>query len=651
MQEHPICTLTDLRAAIMLNEREQGLTINMDRKTLDKLVDDLEKIHQFLFRFTARIKQSRTIVCLAMITDNITPDCERIQQFKIELSQDTIEVPSTTINKSKHDKSSDQLSEEDKLNNIDDDSKITIDHLFNNGLEEEKIALLKKKTLENITGFGNCYGYVYKFQRCAILHKFLFYLLYGYEGKIDMEENEYHLDSDQPLLSNDPEVQIILDSIPNPRRYIGSNQGANWKTFVPPLDTRGRSIPTGCLYLDDVLMCMPVSIFLAVVYVPYKVPGLMELLSHPIKRYILVRDLPAEMRYPLVVRRHYLYRITEVLKYLSTLGLITFIDRPIINRLEKLNTLIYVHQKTYLINTINQTNNSNGPIENMSNYPTQYYHFISLTNVNRYWFDLIEIALNTYRVKIFSRKQERSHIIDVLKQAMKPISIENIQETKIPLGKSNGPAGFDYDLYLFLRKSWKLPYNNKRVLKLLNREASHCCIPVCELRVPIDVALKRSYTRHLAQKRKNNIRKRGMNNLTTNFDSTTNSYLSTTTSSFHRIKRNFNTIIKPLNGIEYYGHLSRYITPYELLNQIQFVERRKKLLFQYIREKNKLILNRYNEILHNTSIDKTNKRKRKKQHESDDEGKRIILLKRNTRNSNFGSPLKGFESFAKLWSF
>ena len=213
MHEHPICTLTDLRAAIMSSERDEGLTIHMDRKTLDKLVDELEKIHEFLFRFTARIKQSRTIICLAMKTNDITADCERIQQFKIELSQDTIEVPSTT-NKSKQDESID----EDKP--IDDDSKITIDNLFNNGLEEEKIALLKKKPLETITGFGNCYGYVYKFQRCAILHKFLFYLLYAYEGKNDIEQIESNIDPDQSLLSTDPEVQSILDSIPNTRRYI-----------------------------------------------------------------------------------------------------------------------------------------------------------------------------------------------------------------------------------------------------------------------------------------------------------------------------------------------------------------------------------------------------------------------------------------------
>ena len=356
----------------------------------------------------------------------------------------------------------------------------------------------------------------------------------------------------------------------------------------------------------------------------------MELLSHPTKRYILVRNLPAEMRYPLVVRRQYLYRIIDVLKYLSILGLITFVDRPTKSRLEKLNTLIYLHPKSYLINTINQTNSSNEPIGNMSNYSKQIYNFISLTNVNRFWFDLIEIALNTYRIKIFSRKQDRLHMADILKQSVKPISIENINEIKTPLGKSNGPAGFDYDLYLFLRKSWKLPYNNKRVLKLLNREATHCCIPVCELRVPIDVALKRSYTRHLAQKRKHKNRKRGTNIFSSNVDTRMNSIL-TTTSSVFKTKRNINMSIKSLDGIEYYGHLSRYIIPYELLNQIQFIERRKKLLFQYIRERNKIILNRYHELLRDKSISNKNNKKRRKQklnnkQKLDDEGNLIFHL-------------------------
>ena len=586
MEEHPICTLADLRAAIMSNERDEGLTIHMDRKTLDKLVDELDKVHQFLFRFTTRIKQSRTVVCLARRTEEIQPDCEQIQQFQIELAQETIEVPSNNKVTPKENVSIDE---------IDEDSKATIDHLFNNGLEEEKIAALKKKPLENVTGFGNCYGYVYKFQRCAILHKFLFYLLYGYEGQLENDENQLNSNECEPsLISSDIHIQTLLNSIAESRRYLSTSQGTHWKRFVPPIDTRGRSIPSGCLYLDDVLMCMPVSIFLAVVYVPYKVPGLMELLSHPTKRHILVRDLPAEMRYPLIVRRHYFYRITDVLKYLSTLGLITFVDRPTLSRLEKLNTMIYLHPQASLINTINQTNNSNGPIDQMSNYPRQIYQFTSMNNVNRFWFDLIEISLNTYRVKIFSRKQERSHMTELLKQAIKPIHLEQIQSLKTPLGKSNGPAGFDYDLYLFLRKSWKLPYNNKRVLKLLNREANQCCIPVCELRVPIDVALKRSYTRHLAQKRQQHIRKRTQNSSSTPFDTSLNN----TSSPISKTKRTTLPLtIKPVEGIEYYGHLSRYIIPFDLLNQLSFIDRRKKYLFQSIRERNKHILQRFNEIL------------------------------------------------------
>jgi hypothetical protein len=439
-----------------------------------------------------------------------------------------------------------------------------------------------------------------------------------------MSQSEY-----EPVLgSQDANIQILLDSLPETRRFISSNQGAHWKTFVPPIDTRGRSIPTGCLYLDDVLMCMPVSIFLAIVYVPYKVPGLMELLSHPTKRHILVRDLPAEMRYPLIVRRHYLYRIIDVLKYLSTLGLVTFVDRSTLSRLEKLNTLIYVHSSAYLINTINQTNNSNGPIDNMFNYPRQMYQFNSLTNANRFWFDLIEIALNTYRVKIFSRKQERSHMIDLLKQAMKPVPIEQIDSIKIPLGKSNGPAGFDYDLYLFLRKSWKLPYNNKRVLKLLNREATHCCIPVCELRVPIDVALKRSYTRHLAQKRQQHIRKRSHQASLHEFDTNVHGPMFPLSACIKTRRINCHrSLMKPVAGMNYYGHLSRYIIPYDVLNQVQFVDRRKKLLFQYVRERNKSSLQRYNEILHDTSTIHCRKRLSKQhvEHESDDDGRRQTM--------------------------
>ena len=51
-------------------------------------------------------------------------------------------------------------------------------------------------------------------------------------------------------------------------------------------------------------MCVPISIFLAVFCLSYKVADLMKLLSPPIKRYILVQDLLVKMLNPLVVRHH-----------------------------------------------------------------------------------------------------------------------------------------------------------------------------------------------------------------------------------------------------------------------------------------------------------------------------------------------------------
>jgi hypothetical protein len=137
----------------------------------------------------------------------------------------------------------------------------------------------------------------------AILHKFIFYLLYGYEGKTNFEEIEVRI-------TKNSFYQLML---------LKLNQ-------YSLLDTRAV-----------VQFHQVVCYLFAVVYVPYKVIGLTELFSHPIKHDILVRDLSAEICYPLVVRRHYLYRITHILNYVSTFSLITFVDRPIINRLEKRN--------------------------------------------------------------------------------------------------------------------------------------------------------------------------------------------------------------------------------------------------------------------------------------------------------------------------
>ncbi|CAF0903701.1 unnamed protein product, partial [Didymodactylos carnosus] len=595
VREHRICTIIELRHDMLLSEIEQGLTTSMDRKTLYKLIDELEfsDNQKCLYRFPSELKQSRTVVCIA--TTELMLDSPEVKQFKSELLQETIENPTKN--------STSTSIKEDQDENESVQSFETLEHP-NGADEREKLAQIKSQKLEYINCQGNCYGYVYKFQRCAILHKFLFYLLYAYEGNATQTTNDtddsFRCD---PLLdvqqcSSDPEIQLLLSRIPYSRFYhsMGSNDSITWKTFVPPISTRKGhgEIPRGCFYVDDLLMCMPVSIFLSIIHVPYKVPGLMELLSHSSKRHILIKDLPIEMKYPLIAKRCYLTRLGEILKYLSTFGLITYVGRTQAqNRHEKLNSLCYFHPTACLTNTINQQTNLNGPFEDIDNlYPKQIYYFNSFSNVNRFWFDLIEIALNTYHVKIHTRKQSRSHLIELMKLAAQPIVYTDITELKSPLGSCNGPCGYDYDLYLFLRKSWKLPYSNKRTLmnKVVGQQ---CFVPVCELRVPVDVALKRSYTTQKTQKRKP---KQQQLNGQLDSDDDDEKELTKRRKKI-KLSNGGETEIDDKLPVEYYGYLCRYIIPHNLLAQLKLLKKRKKLLLDQQRMKTKQILNRYKIII------------------------------------------------------
>ena len=74
----------------------------------------------------------------------------------------------------------------------------------------------------------------------------------------------------------------------------------------------------------DLLLRLPLSIFLKVFNVSYVIPELEEFSGHPIKRHYLVRHLPARLRNALVVARRYIFSIHEVMLRLCYVGLIQF---------------------------------------------------------------------------------------------------------------------------------------------------------------------------------------------------------------------------------------------------------------------------------------------------------------------------------------
>jgi general transcription factor 3C polypeptide 1 len=74
----------------------------------------------------------------------------------------------------------------------------------------------------------------------------------------------------------------------------------------------------------DLLLRLPLCIFVRVFNVSFVIPELEEYLMHPIRRHYLIRHLPSNLRNVLIIARRYIYGIHEVMQRLCFVGLIQF---------------------------------------------------------------------------------------------------------------------------------------------------------------------------------------------------------------------------------------------------------------------------------------------------------------------------------------
>jgi general transcription factor 3C polypeptide 1 len=82
--------------------------------------------------------------------------------------------------------------------------------------------------------------------------------------------------------------------------------------------------PEGWAIVCDLLLRLPLCIFVKVFNVTFIVPELEQYLMHPVRRHFLVRHLPSRLRNVLIIARRYIFSIHEVLQRLCYVGLIQF---------------------------------------------------------------------------------------------------------------------------------------------------------------------------------------------------------------------------------------------------------------------------------------------------------------------------------------
>ncbi|TMS23459.1 General transcription factor 3C polypeptide 1 [Larimichthys crocea] len=124
----------------------------------------------------------------------------------------------------------------------------------------------------------------------------------------------------------------------------------SWKRFIPPVRVH-KEFASGWAMVGDLLLCMPLSVFIQVIQINYKVDGLEEYLSDPVKQHHLIRVLPAKMRRQLLFKRRYIFTFHENLQRLVYMGVLQF--GPVEKFKEKDQVFLYLKRNATIVDTTN----------------------------------------------------------------------------------------------------------------------------------------------------------------------------------------------------------------------------------------------------------------------------------------------------------
>jgi len=301
------------------------------------------------------------------------------------------------------------------------------------------------------------YGLQPKFVRMRELHLLLFYLSKDYTGDTD-------LDQFQALKSLQDRDQLSQEDIRELSKCQMYMSNPDWRMFIPPLPKHSDWKENWCL-MCDVLLRLPLSMFVKLVHITFEVPGLQEYLEHPVKQHMLIRNLPSTIRKMIMHQRKYIFTIHEVATRLAYIGVIQFGPQKL---KEKDQVFLYVNMNTTLMDTTSSISGYH-QIETGRNYPVKNYYFTSMAQVERYWYDMWEICISTplgessglsgqeITVELMDRKLE-------MVAALEPRQVDEapLQDDGHIPGDGLGAAGLDSSIFAHLKRNWSTNSSTKR---------------------------------------------------------------------------------------------------------------------------------------------------------------------------------------------
>ncbi|XP_006896693.1 PREDICTED: general transcription factor 3C polypeptide 1 [Elephantulus edwardii] len=342
-----------------------------------------------------------------------------------------------------------------------------------------------------VPGLGRTLGFLPKMPRLRMIHVFLWYLIYGHPEGYLMEKphlrserrlrrqeagrasgNDTEASSDAP--NRDHEDFTILETevdIATEAVYVNE---ATWTRCVPPLPVH-RDFGFGWALVSDILLRLPLSVFIQIVQVCYKVDGLDDYLNDPVKKHTLIRFLPRAIRQQLLYKRRYIFSVIESLQRLCYMGLLQF--GPTEKFQDKDQVFIFLKKNAVIVDTTTcdphyHLAHSTRPFDR------RLYVLESMQDVENYWFDLQCVCLNTPLGVVRNPRPKKSSAHDqgsdeegsLQKEQENAIDKHNLErkcalleyttgsreavdDGVIP-GDGLGAAGLDSSFYGHLKRNW-----------------------------------------------------------------------------------------------------------------------------------------------------------------------------------------------------
>uniref|UniRef100_A0A8D3EFK6 B-block binding subunit of TFIIIC domain-containing protein n=1 Tax=Scophthalmus maximus TaxID=52904 RepID=A0A8D3EFK6_SCOMX len=331
-----------------------------------------------------------------------------------------------------------------------------------------------------VRGLGKSLGFQPKMHRLRVVHTFLWYVIYGHPLKHNSTGSH---PTSEPLAnphSSDPEAKHPDNHEKTDLKDTNKSTtaiGDSWKKFIPPVRVH-KEFSSGWAMVGDVLLCLPLSIFMQVIQINYKVDGLEEYLNDPVKQHYLVGVLPARMRRQLLYRRKYMFSFHENLQKLVYMGLLQF--GPVEKFKDKDQVFVFLRRNATIVDTTSAephywlvTESPDKPFDKRK------YTFNTAEDIESYWFDLMCVCLNT---PLGTHTQTHTHTAEAQAQAQAEAlaivgSREVCDDGTIP-GDSKGAGGLDSEFFAHLKRNWLWTNYllNPAALEHVRYNVSHPCV-------------------------------------------------------------------------------------------------------------------------------------------------------------------------------